>query len=83
MEDNRSFISRWFGFSGWKVMSAKARISIQILYRIFFLIGPGVLIVLYGIITGSDPNGIAILALIFIWFLIFQFLVNLIFVEGS
>ena len=83
MEDEYGLISKWFGFSGWKVMSAKARVSIQILYRVFFLLGLGVLIVGYGLITGNDPGGIAIFSMIIIWFLFFQFLVNLIFVEGS
>jgi len=83
MDDGRNLFSKWFGFSGWKVMSAKARVSIQILYRIFFLIGLGVLIVGYGLVTGSDPGGIAILSMIILWFMFFQFLINLIFVEGS
>jgi len=51
------FISKWFGFSGWRVMSTKARILTQIIYRAFFLLGLAVLIIAYGTITGSDPGG--------------------------
>jgi hypothetical protein len=77
------FISKWFGFSGWRVMSAKARILTQIIYRAFFLLGLAVLIIAYGMITGSDPGGLAVLTLIIGWFLAFQAVVNFVFVEGS
>ncbi|MEZ8009323.1 MAG: hypothetical protein QMC65_06740 [Candidatus Poseidoniaceae archaeon] len=77
------FISKWFGFSGWRVMSTKARILTQIIYRAFFLLGLAVLIIAYGTITGSDPGGLAIFALITGWFLAFQVVVNFVFVEGS
>jgi len=77
------FISKWFGFSGWRVMSSKARILSQIIYRVFFLLGLAVLIIGYGMITGSDPGGLPVFAMIVGWFLIFQVIINLIFVEGS
>ena len=77
------FISKWFGFSGWRVMSTKARILTQIIYRVFFLLGLAVLIIAYGTVTGSDPGGLAIFALITGWFLAFQVVVNFVFVEGS
>ena len=83
MEDQRNFFSRWFGFSGWKAMSTKTRISVQILYRIMFLAGLFVLIISYGVITKNDPNGVAIILMIGGWYLCFQFFINLIFVEGS
>ena len=77
------FFSKWFGYSGWRVMSAKARIFTQIIYRVFFLFGLAVLIIGYGMITESDPGGAPILALIVVWYLIFQAFINFIFVEGS
>ena len=77
------FISKWFGFSGWRVMSAKARILTQIIYRVFFLLGLAVLIIAYGTVTGSDPGALAIFSIIVGWFLIFQVIINFIFVEGS
>jgi hypothetical protein len=64
-------------------MSTKARILTQIIYRAFFLLGLAVLIIAYGTITGSDPGGLAIFALITGWFLAFQVVVNFVFVEGS
>ena len=77
------FISKWFGFSGWRVMSTTARILTQIIYRVFFLLGLAVLIIAYGTVTGSEPGGLAIFSIIVGWFLIFQVIINFIFVEGS
>ena len=77
------FISKWFGFSGWRVMSTKVQIFTQIIYRVFFLLGLVVLIVAYGIITGSDPEGLPIFVIIGGWFLAFQVVVNFVFVEDS
>ena len=78
-----SFFSRWFGFAGWRVMSTKARILTQIIYRIFFLLGLAALIIGYGIITDSDPGGLPLIVMIIGWFFIFQAMVNFVFVEGS
>ena len=83
MDGGQNFFSRWFGFSGWRVMSAKARIGIQILYRVLFVIGLFPLIVAYGMVAGEDPGGIQIIGIIVVWYLFFQFFVNLIFIEGS
>ncbi|MBT5391831.1 MAG: hypothetical protein HOL22_05725 [Euryarchaeota archaeon] len=77
------FFSKWFGFSGWRAMSAKARIFTQITYRVFFLLGLGALIIGYGLITDSDPGGLPLIGMIVGWFFIFQAMVNFIFVEGS
>ena len=77
------FIGRWFGFAGWKAMSARARILTQIVYRVFFLLGLAAIIIGYGTVTGSDPGGLPILLMIGGWFLLFQAMVNFIFVEGS
>ena len=83
MQEKRGFISTWFGFSGWRVMSAKAQIFTQILYRIIFLFGLALLIIGYGYITDSDPGGIALAGMIVVWYLVFQAMINFIFVEGS
>tara|TARA_B100001769_G_C21897409_1_gene484703 strand:+ start:487 stop:768 length:282 start_codon:yes stop_codon:yes gene_type:complete len=77
------FVSKWFGFSGWRVMSAKARIFTQIIYRMFFLFGLALLIIGYGMITDSDPGGAPLIVMILAWYLIFQAFINFIFVEGS
>jgi len=77
------FISRWFGFGGWRAMSLKTRISTQIVYRFIFLLGLAVPIIGYGMVTGSDPGGLALLGMIVSWFLIFQVMINFVFVEGS
>ena len=77
------FFSRWFGYSGWRVMSAKTRIFTQIIYRVFFLLGLAALIIGFGMITGSDPGGGPLLVMILLWYLIFQAFINFIFVEGS
>jgi hypothetical protein len=76
MEDKRSFFSTWFGFSGWNAMSAQTRIATQIMYRVFFLLGLAAIIVGYGTVTGSDPGGAVTLAMIAIWYLLFQFILN-------
>jgi hypothetical protein len=83
MQEERGFFSKWFGFSGWRVMSAKARIFTQILYRIIFLFGLAALIIGYGYITGSEPGGGPLTVMIVIWYMAFQAVINFIFVEGS
>ena len=82
MQEKRGFFSTWFGFTGWRVMSAKAQIFTQILYRVIFLLGLGCLIAGYGYITNSDPGGITLAGMIVIWYLVFQAMINFIFVEG-
>jgi len=82
-EQELGFISRWFGFGGWRAMSTKARIFTQILYRFIFLIGLAVLIIGYGMVTDSEPGGIALLGMMVGWFLIFQVMINFVFIEGS
>tara|TARA_B110000467_G_scaffold159543_1_gene177339 strand:+ start:1342 stop:1614 length:273 start_codon:yes stop_codon:yes gene_type:complete len=77
------FIGRWFGFAGWKAMSARARILTQIVYRVFFLLGLAAIIIGYGTVTGSDPGGLALIGMVGIWFLLFQAMVNFVFIEGS
>ena len=82
-EQEASFVARWFGFAGWRTMSAKARILTQIIYRVFFLLGLAALIIAYGMITGGDPGGLALLVTMVSWYLAFQGFVNSILVEGS
>ena len=83
MQEKQGFFSTWFGFSGWRIMSAKAQIFTQILYRVIFLFGLACLIVGYGYITGSEPGGLPLAAMIVAWYLLFQAMINFIFVEGS
>ena len=54
MQEKRGFFSTWFGFTGWRVMSAKAQIFTQILYRVIFLLGLGCLIAGYGYLTNEE-----------------------------
>ena len=83
MQEERGFFSKWFGFSGWRIMSAKTRIFTQILYRVAFLFGLALLIIGYGYVTGSEPGGSPLIAMIVIWYMAFQAMINFIFVEGS
>lgn len=82
-EQEASFVARWFGFAGWREMSTKARIFTQIIYRVFFLIGLAVLLIGYVMLTGEDPGGLALLGMMVGWFLVFQVIVNFVFIEGS
>ena len=82
-EKDSGFIARWFGFAGWREMSTRARIVTQVAYRVFFMIGLVGLVIGYGAVTGSDPGGVAIVSMIVVWYLIFQAMVNFVFIEGS
>ena len=82
-EQEASFVARWFGFAGWRKMSASARIATQIAYRVFFMIGLAVLIIGYETVTSTDQGGLAILTMVILWYLLFQVMVNFVFVEGS
>ena len=78
------FIQTWFGFNGWKALSTKASIAATIFYRVFFAVGLAMVIIAYSIVSGGeDPSLLYIIAAGTVWFLIFQFLLNLIFVNGS
>jgi ABC-type bacteriocin/lantibiotic exporter with double-glycine peptidase domain len=79
-----SFIGQWFGFNGWKELSTRGSIFATIFYRIFFVVGLAASIITYSYVSGGeDPSTIWILIVGLIWFLMFQFLINLIFVNGS
>ena len=78
------FIQEWFGFNGWKELSARGSIVATIFYHVFFAVGLGVAIIAYSFISdGEDPSLLYIAIVGIVWFLIYQFLINLIFVNGS
>ena len=78
------FIQEWFGFNGWKELSARGSIVATIFYRVFFAVGLGVAIIAYSFVSGGeDPSLLYISIVGIVWFLIYQFLINLIFVNGS
>jgi len=78
------FIRQWFGFNGWKELSTRGSIFATIFYRVIFVAGLAASIRVYSYASGGDdPSSIWIVAVGLIWFLIFQFLINLIFVNGS
>tara|TARA_B100001750_G_scaffold246932_1_gene270884 strand:- start:2294 stop:2533 length:240 start_codon:yes stop_codon:yes gene_type:complete len=77
------FIQKWFGFNGWKEIATSKRIGVQIIYRIFFLAGMAACLMIYTFIFGEDPPLAPLLGIMFIWFLIYQFFINLIFVNSS
>ena len=78
------FIRQWFGFNGWKELSTRGSIFATIFYRVMFVAGLAVSIMVYSYASGGeDPSSFWILIVGLIWFLIFQFLINLIFVNGS
>lgn len=77
-------IQKWFGFNGWKALSTSGKVGATILYRVLFFAGLAASIILYSYISGNeDPSIIWIAVVGFIWFLIFQFFINLIFVNSS
>ena len=85
MEDNEAgFIQKWFGFNGWNALSTRGSIMATIFYRVFFVLGLALAIVAYSYASGGgDPSLIWIAAVCIGWFLAFQFIINLIFVNGS
>ena len=76
------FFGRWFGFEGWKRLNTSQSILQQITYRVGFAIGLAVFITAYGQIRMNDPTW-ELIPIIVIWFLIYQALINFIFVQGS
>lgn len=78
------FIPEWFVFNGRKELSTKGSIVATIAYRIIFIAGLAASIIAYSFISeGEDPSLFWIVVVGFVWFLIFQFTINLIFVNGS
>ena len=83
-QQNMGFVQEWFGFNGWKELSTKGSIFATIAYRIVFIAGLAASIIAYSFISGGeDPSLFWIMVVGFVWFLIFQFTINLIFVNGS
>ena len=75
---------QWFGFNGWKELSTKGSFFPTITYRVFFVIGLAMAIVFYSYASGGgDPSLLWIAIVGFVWFLMFQFMINFIFVNGS
>jgi heme/copper-type cytochrome/quinol oxidase subunit 4 len=76
------FFGRWFGFEGWKRLNGSQRILQQIAYRIGFVIGLAIFVIAYVMICKQDPTW-ELIPIILVWFLIYQALLNFIFVQGS
>ena len=77
-------IQKWFGFNGWKALSTSGKVGATILYRVLFFAGLAASLILYSYISGNEEPSIIWIAVVgFIWFLIFQFFINLIFVNSS
>jgi hypothetical protein len=78
------FIQKWFGFNGWKTLSTSGSVGATILYRILFIVGLAAAIIAYSYSSGGeDPSIIWIATVGLVWFLAFQFFINLIFVNSS
>ena len=78
------FIQEWFGFNGWKELSTRGSILATIAYRVVFVLGLTASIITYTYASGGqDPPLLYIVVVGAVWFLAFQFMVNLVFVNGS
>ncbi len=78
------FVKKWFGFNGWKVMSTQKSVIATIFYRVFFAVGLAMAIISYSFVSGGEDPSLFWIGIVGLtWFLIFQFLVNLIFVNSS
>ena len=78
------FIQEWFGFNGWKALSTRGSIVATVAYRVFFILGLAAAIMTYTFASGGeDPSLVWIIVVSAVWFLMFQFMVNLVFVNGS
>ena len=57
---------------------------LRLAYRVFFVFGLAAAIIVYSYASGGeDPSLFWIAVVGCVWFLVFQFMVNLIFVNGS
>ena len=78
------FVQDWFGFNGWKELSTKGSVLATIAYRIVFIIGLAASIIVYSYASGGEDPSLLYIAIVgFVWFLAFQFMLNLVFVNGS
>ena len=78
------FIQKWFGFNGWNELSTRGTIFATIAYRVIFVTGLAAAIMVYSYaLELEEPSLGCITAVGLLWFLAFQFIVNLVFVNGS
>lgn len=78
------FIQEWFGFNGWKELSTKGSVLATIAYRVVFVMGLAAAIIGYSYASGGEDPSLLYIAIVgFVWFLMFQFMLNLVFVNGS
>ena len=78
------FIQKWFGFNGWNELSTRGNIFATIAYRVVFVAGLAAALMVYSYaLDGEDPSLGYITVVGVLWFLVFQFIVNLVFVNGS
>jgi len=78
------FIQEWFGFNGWKELSTRGSIFATIAYRVVFVFGLAASIMTYSFASGGEDPSLLWIAIVgVVWFLMFQFMVNLVFVNGS
>ena len=78
------FIQTWFGFNGWKELSTRGSILATIAYRVVFVFGLAASIITYTSASGGQAPSLLYLVVVGAgWFLAFQFMVNLVFVNGS
>lgn len=78
------FVQKWFGFNGWKELSTRGSILATIAYRVFFVVGFAAAIIVYSYALGGEDPSLGYITVVgVLWFLVFQFIVNLVFVNGS
>ena len=78
------FIQTWFGFNGWNELSTRGSIFATIAYRVIFVFGLAASIMTYTFASGGEDPSLLWIAIVgVVWFLMFQFMVNLVFVNGS
>ena len=77
-------IQEWFGFNGWKERSTRGSILATVAYCIIFVFGLAASIMTYTFASGGEDPFLLWIAIVGgVWFLMFQFMVNLVFVNGS
>ena len=78
------FIQKWFGFNGWNELSTRGNIFATIAYRVVFVAGLAATIIVYSYAMGGEDPSLGYITVVgVLWFLAFQFIVNLVFVKRS
>ena len=78
------FIQKWFGFNGWNELSTRGNIFATIAYRVIFVACLVAAIMVYSYALGGEDPALGYITVVgVLWFLVFQFIVNLVFVNGS